>query len=260
MASRFIDTEIWSEDWFCEMKTEHQLFWNYITCKCDNAGIWKPNKIDFEVKSGTKISLDSFLQKVNENGGRERILVIEGGRWFLTGFIAFQWFNKQEFFDLAPERQKLHLHLYNLLLKSKIPLSKVRGLREVLETSRDKVKDKGMDENKKKESQKKLEIGEDKGLKILIMPKYAGEIPVVIYDLRLFFEKTNQLEAIERAGWIKFDEFMKFNPSATFDDSKHLYNTFRKFNTQKNGTGNKKDDHTRSLLTGIAERHLGGNG
>jgi len=75
--------------------------------------------------------------------------------------------------------------------------------------------------------------------RIIILPKYASEKPIVIYNLRDHFTITGQLEAIERAGWIKFDEFMKDNPAATFNDPKHLYNAFKRFNTQEqkpNGT------------------------
>lgn len=130
---RFIDTLIWDEDWFCDLGAEYQIFWNYITCGCNNAGIWKPNKIDFEIKSRVKINMVAFLEKINERGCKERIFTTETGRWFLTGFIMFQWFNKKNSFDLILTN-KLHLHIYNILKKENIPLKKVRGLGEVLET------------------------------------------------------------------------------------------------------------------------------
>lgn len=146
MAARFIDTEIWNEDWFCELGSEYQNFWTYITCQCNNAGIWKPNKIDFEIKSRNKINMVAFLEKVNERGCKERIFITENGRWFLTGFITFQWFNKKESFDLVLSN-KLHKHIWELLKKDGISIKKVRGLREVLvevlKTSKDK--DKGKD-------------------------------------------------------------------------------------------------------------------
>jgi len=142
MASRFIDTEIWKEDWFCDLGSEYQNFWNYITCHCNNAGIWKPNKIDFEIKTKIKINLSAFVDKVNEQGSKNRIIVTDSGRWFLTGFIAFQWFNKQESFDLFLSN-RLHKHIYELLSKDGISLESVRGLREVLERSNQTSKDKG---------------------------------------------------------------------------------------------------------------------
>lgn len=131
MASRFIDTEIWKEDWFCDLGNEYQSFWVYITCHCDNAGIWKPNKIDFEIKSRIKINMASFLEKINEGGCKDRIIVTDSGRWFLTGFIAFQWFNKTKSFNLVLTN-KLHKHIYNLLKNEGIQFKKIRGLGEVL--------------------------------------------------------------------------------------------------------------------------------
>lgn len=132
---RFKDTEIWSEDWFCDLGGEYMLFWNFITDKCDNAGIWKPNKIDFEVKAKYRINLDSFFKKVN--GDKKRLVLLENGRWFIPGFINYQWFNKHDSYDLVLSN-KLHLSIFELLEKNKIPLKIVRGLKEVLKTSKDK--------------------------------------------------------------------------------------------------------------------------
>lgn len=146
MASRFTDTELWNEDWFCEMGGEYQLFCKYVFDKCDNAGVWKPNKIDFEIKTNFKVSLDSLFQKMN--GGAQRVLLLENGRWFLTGYILFQWFNKKKTFDLVLSN-RLHLSLYKILTDNQIPLKKVRGLKEVLETSMVMVMDKeGIKEEK----------------------------------------------------------------------------------------------------------------
>lgn len=158
MASRYIDTEVWNEDWFCELGSEHQNFWNYITCQCNNAGTWKPNKIDFEVKSRIKINMVAFLEKVNERGCKERILVTENGRWFLTGFIKFQWFNKKDSFDLVLQN-KLHVHIYELLKKDGIPIEKVRGLREVLETPKDKERVISVSKKQESGDLNELEIG-----------------------------------------------------------------------------------------------------
>jgi hypothetical protein len=132
MASRFTDTELWNEDWFLEMKGEYQLFAKYVFDKCDNAGVWKPNKIDFETKTKFKVSLDSLFEKMN--GGQQRVLLLDNGRWFFTGYILFQWFNKKKTFDLVLSN-RLHKSLHDTLVENKIEFKKVRGLREVLKTS-----------------------------------------------------------------------------------------------------------------------------
>lgn len=130
---RFTDTKKWNEDWYCELKGEYQKLWDYICDHCDNAGIWKPNKIDFEIKTGFKVSLDSFLKKVN--GDKLRIAALENGRWFIPGFIQYQWFTKQQSFNLVLTNPR-HKHIYEILLANDIDLKKVRGLKEVWKTSK----------------------------------------------------------------------------------------------------------------------------
>jgi hypothetical protein len=146
MAVRFIDTERWKEDWYCELKGEYQKLFDYICDQCDNAGVWKPNKVDFEIKTGFSVNLGSFLKKVN--GDKERILLLDNGRWFILGFISFQWFNKKEQFSLILTN-RLHKSIYDLLNKHNVPIEKVRGLQEVLEgsTQTSKDKDKGLSNN-----------------------------------------------------------------------------------------------------------------
>ncbi len=148
MACRFTETDLWDEDWFIELGSEYQHLWNYIKDKCNHAGIWKPNKSGFEMRAKTKVNLDSFFLKVN--GDKERILKLRDGNWFLTGFIKFQWFNKKESFDLALSN-RLHFSIHNELLKYSVPFGKIRGLREVLQTSKDKVKERDQEEKSEKE-------------------------------------------------------------------------------------------------------------
>lgn len=132
---RFRDTEIWQEDWYCELGGEYQKLWDFICDKCDNAGVWKPNKIDFETKTKFKVSLDSFFKKVN--GDKERIMLLDNGRWFLPGFIKYQWFNKKDTFSFNLGN-KLHISFCKILIANGIELTKVRGLIEVLERSRER--------------------------------------------------------------------------------------------------------------------------
>ena len=59
------ETSIWEQDWYCELGGEYQHFWDFINDNCDNAGIWIPNKKGFEMRTGFKVNLDSFLKKVD---------------------------------------------------------------------------------------------------------------------------------------------------------------------------------------------------
>lgn len=92
MAKRFTETMKWNEDWYLELSLPEKLFWIYICDNCDHAGIFKPNKRMFELLIGNEINVQSFLDNVNVN--KARICVLGNGRWFLTGFIEFQYGSK----------------------------------------------------------------------------------------------------------------------------------------------------------------------
>lgn len=229
MACRFVDTEVWEEDWFIELGMEYQHFWRYITDNCNHAGIWKPNKSGFEMRTRAKVNLDLFFKKVN--GDKERILRLRDGNWFLTGFIKFQWFNKKESFDLVLSN-RLHLSIFNELEKHNVPRDKVRGLQEVLQTSKDKEMEKVKD--------LELVFGEKKEFSVAVKKVYANEQVKRIYDLRKYFDWTGQLRELETAKLIKFDEFLAANPGNVFNDQSHLYNTFRKFCVDQKESNNGK--------------------
>lgn len=91
MPKRFTDTEIWKEDWFIVLPPNYKLFWRYICDICDCAGIWRPNIII----ANNLYRFDIDLKKALElfNNGKERVVVLENDRWFLKGFISFQYGN-----------------------------------------------------------------------------------------------------------------------------------------------------------------------
>jgi hypothetical protein len=144
---RFFDPARYNEDWYIDLKGEYQKFFDYIIETCDNAGVWKPNKFDFETKTGFKVNLDSLLERVNKD--KERISVLENGRWFIPGFIKFQWFNRVSSFNLSPGNPR-HLNIVRSLDDNNIPYKKVRGLVEVCQRSKDTDKDIGVLEEKEK--------------------------------------------------------------------------------------------------------------
>ena len=89
MAKRFTDTMKWEEDWYLDLSLTQKLFWIYICDNCNHAGIFRPNKRLFEMLIGDKINLEKFLAHVNED--RLRISILANGRWYITGFIEFQY-------------------------------------------------------------------------------------------------------------------------------------------------------------------------
>lgn len=90
MSKRLTDTDIWEQDWYIDLSNEYKLVWNYIKDKCDNAGIWRPNKSLLQKIIGKSINFDDFLMFVNTDG-KERIKVLPSGRWFLKDFFIFQY-------------------------------------------------------------------------------------------------------------------------------------------------------------------------
>lgn len=91
--------------------------------------------------------------------------------------------------------------------------------------------------------------GEKKLFQISIKAKYTTERPVIIYDLKKYFEGTAQLEALILKKWDRFDDFMKENPANVFEDATHLYNSFRNFHT-KTTVKNGKNTNSASTTTG----------
>lgn len=181
------------------------------------------------MRTRAKVNLDLFLKKIN--GDKERILRLRDGNWFLTGFIKFQWFNKKESFDLVLSN-RLHLSIYNELKKFDVPRDKIRGLKEVLQTSKDM--------EMVKEQVKELVFGEKKECSIAVKKVYLNDQVKRIYDLQKYFDYTGQLIALQAAQMDRFDEFIKANPGNVFNDESHLYNTFRKFCVEQNETKNGK--------------------
>jgi hypothetical protein len=229
MASKFTDTDIWNEDWFCDMPGEYQLFTKYIFDKCDNAGVWKPNKFDFETKTKFKVSPDLLFKKMNAGGGgHDRVLLLDNGRWFITGYILFQWFNKKKTFDLVLSN-RLHKSLYGILIENKIDLKKVRGLKEVLETSMVMV----MDNINLKEEKKEEEFIGEKQPKIRPPEKQSFKNDLIPWvnllkqdvAMREKFVRSNYLESEYDNATEDFDALAKGEGHKSYSDyRKHFFN------------------------------------
>lgn len=135
MPIRMTDTDEWNEDWFISISGEYQHLWKFIKDHCDVAGVWKPNISKFQALTKFSVSLDSFYKKMNRD--RQRVMVLDNGRWFIPGFITFQYFNKQESFNLILNNP-LHKSIYQSLTSNGVPVSDVRGLLAVYQQPMDK--------------------------------------------------------------------------------------------------------------------------
>lgn len=168
MAKRFTDTDIWMEDWFLDLDANQKMFWFYLKDNCDHAGIWRPNLKYFEFILGSTIALDDFIDRSNKD--KERILVLPDGRWFLKGFIKFQYDPKGRGLN---ENSRMHKSIIEALEAAGIdPQSldlKLTSTRpqvdlkntlnkpqiEVKDRVKDKVKEKDKEIRKDRESERK---------------------------------------------------------------------------------------------------------
>jgi hypothetical protein len=83
---RFTDADKWEDGWFCEQSSIHKLFWIYLCDQCDHAGVWE---INWRL---AKFHLGEFDQAAVVAMLAGRIVPIKDGRrWFVPGFIRFQY-------------------------------------------------------------------------------------------------------------------------------------------------------------------------
>jgi len=130
MAKRFTDTAKWNEDWFLELSNSYKLFWIYICDNCDHAGIFKPNKRIFELIVGEKMNVTDFLESCNLD--KVRIVELENGRWYLTGFISFQYGGKLNV------NNRVHKSILSVLTKNNITwVDDVKPQLELLEDTQE---------------------------------------------------------------------------------------------------------------------------
>ena len=72
------------------------------------------------------------------NNGKERIKVLENGRWLIPDFICFQYGN-----HLNPNN-RVHFSIIKVLETNGVKLTSIRGLLDL----KDRVKDKNQDKDK----------------------------------------------------------------------------------------------------------------
>lgn len=87
MAKRFTDSQKWKKTYFKGLSTVNKLFFLYILDDCDHAGIWNVEIDVAQLRIGEKLDIDSIKSQL----GKHLFIFDEGSKWFLPGFIAFQY-------------------------------------------------------------------------------------------------------------------------------------------------------------------------
>lgn len=87
MAKRFVDTEMFSDDWFMDLSKDGKIMWFYLITMCDHAGIFKLNEKLCSFHTGIADPLSIIKQLGN------RIVRVREHLFFIPKFIDFQYPN-----------------------------------------------------------------------------------------------------------------------------------------------------------------------
>lgn len=172
MAKRFVDTKMWSDDWFTQMPMAYKMLWHYILSACDHAGVFKVNLRSFcllnEVKLTSNEAIDHF------NLGKQRIRIISDSTWYIEDFVVFQYG------PVLNLNNRVHLSVVKELEKVGVKLTSIRGLVEVKEGVKDKDKDK--EKNKEKKEELNIEFNINTGEGKILDPEKAEilHVPVML--------------------------------------------------------------------------------
>ncbi len=180
MSKRFIDSDIWKKEWFCDLSPALKSFWVYIFSNCDNAGVWETNIRLAEYQIGAKITEEEILTEFKGN-----IVKLDNGKLFIVDFISFQWGDLKE--DSVP-----HRNVFRLLEKHGIsyPIDRVSiEYQGVSNTPKAKEEDKEKD--KEKEKEKKKEKEEDFKNEVFAFTSYPIEMLEKFIDYWTEWNKSN---------------------------------------------------------------------
>jgi hypothetical protein len=89
MAKRFIDTNIFADETFCNYSKDGKLFFIYFITNCDHAGILKLNPKLLEFQTGIK----SYLTVIKELGKSLVTVKEQSNIYFMPGYLKFQYPN-----------------------------------------------------------------------------------------------------------------------------------------------------------------------
>lgn len=111
MAKRFIDTDLFKKRFVRSLPAAYKLFWVYLFCECDYAGIWEADVEVAELYCGYKLSLEEIKKTL-----RGRLHFFDGdSKAFIPDFIIFQYGGELNRNNPAHRSVIARLERYNLL-------------------------------------------------------------------------------------------------------------------------------------------------
>lgn len=87
MAKRFVDTNLFNDEWINELSKDSKLFFVYYILNCDHAGILRLNKKLCEFQTGLK-NIDTLIKELGNC-----LVTVKEGLYFMPKFIKFQYPN-----------------------------------------------------------------------------------------------------------------------------------------------------------------------
>lgn len=85
MAKRFIDTELFADEWFNELPKDAKLFFIYFITSCDHAGVLKLNRKLAEFQTGIK-GIDTLIKDFGNS-----LVTLKDGVYWMPKFLVFQY-------------------------------------------------------------------------------------------------------------------------------------------------------------------------
>ena len=137
MGKRFTDTGIWGKKWFRALSPEFKLAWSYVRENCNAAGVIEVDEELANFQIGTEVDWEGFLDACGD-----RIEDIGDGKWWLTGFIEFQY-------GALSEKCKPHKAVYQLLDKHGLSERVLKGYPKGIDTLQEKEKDQEQEKDNK---------------------------------------------------------------------------------------------------------------
>jgi hypothetical protein len=85
---RFCETTRFDDPFYSSLPAEMKLAREYITAKCDNAGVWMPNFALADFQIGMKVEWDDFRARLESAG---ELMLMSNGSWLIKWFIPTQY-------------------------------------------------------------------------------------------------------------------------------------------------------------------------
>lgn len=85
---RFCETTRFDDPFYSGLPVEMKIAREYITAKCDNAGVWFPNFTLADFQIGAKVDWQNFSTRLESAG---ELAVLPNGSWLIKWFIGAQY-------------------------------------------------------------------------------------------------------------------------------------------------------------------------